>query len=140
MGGTLCSWKQAVKHTIILATKEKEWVKIPIVANIEILDNGQEIEFDDIRYDVIKKDDVHYFCYQDKHETHLINQILSATVAEKSNEKSSDFSIFKNIIKVYFIEIQSFIHFFRKEYCVISCFQYPSFFAHYAFNFFKPPQ
>ena len=138
LSSTLCLWKHEVKNTIIAATKESDLVKIPLSADLLLLDDGEEIEFQSVRYDVIKKDNSHYFCFQDSKETGILKAMFSQFVKKNTDENSTDFSILKNIFKVYFIENQYVIHFFYKKITIL-IFEYPTFFSTFSIDFFKPP-
>lgn len=118
-------------------TKEEDLVKISLSENIRLLDKGKEIEYCGKRYDIIKKDATHYFCFQDEKETLLIKKMLCSLVQKESNS-NDDFSIFKDFFKLYFIAKQQFIHFFYKKIKVL-IFEYPSFFSHSNYDFFIPP-
>jgi hypothetical protein len=140
LGGTLCTWKHEVKHSIIQTIKENDLVKISLSEKVKLLDRARELEYNGIRYDVVKKNDTHFFCFQDEKETHLIKKMLGSIVHKASNydDYSSDFSILKNIFKIYFIENQYFIHFFYKKMKLL-IFEHPSFFDCFVFYFFIPP-
>ncbi len=137
LGGTLCAWKHEVKDSIMNTTKEDDLLKISLSENIRLLEDGKEIEYCGKRYDIVKKDAIHYFCFQDEKETHLIKKMLSSLL-QKANDSDNDFSIFKDFFKLYFIEKQQFIHFFYKKIKVL-IFEYPSFFSHSNYDFFIPP-
>lgn len=138
LGSTLCLWKHEVKNTIIAATKESDLVKIPLAADVVSLENGKEIEYKNIRYDVVKKDNSNYFCFQDNKETGILKAMFSQFVKKNTDENSTDFSVFKSIFKVYFLENQYFIHFFYKKIKIL-IFEYPTFFSTFFIDFFKPP-
>ena len=127
-----------MKNTIIAATKESDLVKIPLSTDVVLLDDGEEIEFQSVRYDVVKKDNSHYFCFQDNKETDILKAMFSQFVKKNTDENSTDFSILKNIFKVYFLENQYVIHFFYKKIKIL-IFEYPTFFSTFFIDFFKPP-
>ena len=120
------------------AIKEDDLVKIPLSTDVVSLENGKEIEYENVRYDVVKKDNLHYFCFQDNKETGILKAMFSQFVKKNTDENSTDFSILKNIFKVYFLENQYVIHFFYKKIKIL-IFEYPTFFSTFFIDFFKPP-
>jgi hypothetical protein len=141
LGGTLCAWKHEVKYSIMQATKEEDLVKISLSEKVTLLDSGKELELDGKRYDIVRKDATHYFCFQDEKETHLIKKMLGNIVKKAStdNKHSIDFSIFKNIFKIYFIENQGFI-FIKMIFVKINQLPTCILFSQYLCIFFIPPK
>lgn len=110
---TLTSWKKQVKRTIKYNTPDEKLYQFAVSEKLNWLEDGFEFEYQGNHYDVIKIEKGKYFCWLDEKENKLIKQIVAQYIQKSSDNSTPDFSIFKDIIKDYFIEKQYFIHFYK---------------------------
>lgn len=108
MGGALCRWKYEVKNQFLSQKTDSELVVISKNENIKLLDDGKEIERNGERFDIVKTTDNTYLCWHDAKETQLIKNLFQSFICKESKKSDVDFSILKNIFKIYFFENQYF--------------------------------
>jgi hypothetical protein len=108
MGGALCQWKYEITEQFLSQRTDSELVVISKNDNIKFLDNGKEIEQNGERFDIVKTVGDTYLCWHDAKETQLVKKLFQTFISKESKKSDVDFSILKNIFKIYFFENQYF--------------------------------
>jgi hypothetical protein len=139
MGGALCQWKYEVKKQFLNQKTDSELVVIFKNDHIKLLDGGKEIEQNGERFDIVKTVGDTYLCWHDAKETHLIKNLFQSFVSKENKKSDIDFSILKDIFKIYFFENQRFTsikYFLIKIYFV----ERTPFLFQLLKSFWQPPQ